>query len=207
MAYRIAVTGGPCAGKTTVMKALKDALQRDGWIVSVVPEAATILLAAGAYLVGNNDHETAMLQVNLFRVQRELETAVELGMYGEHRRVILIDRGLIDNKAYMSGLMWSKILGTFGVSEEEILKRYDAVMHLQSAACGAEEHYVRNDVRRETVEQARVLEQKTRDAWKDHQLWSITKNADDGFSGKVQRAVAAARHMLKVLDGEENFLG
>ncbi len=204
--YRIAVTGGPCAGKTTVMAALKKSLERDDWAVSVVPEAATILLEAGAQLIGGDDNETLVLQANLFRFQRELETAVQLGVLYEHRHVVLIDRGLMDNKAYVTEWMWGRLLAAIGTTDEKILKRYDAVLHLQSAACGAEEHYKQTEVRRETIEQARALETRTADAWLGHQLWALTMNGGDGFDGKVERAVAACRFMLDKLTNQEGDL-
>lgn len=42
--YKVVLTGGPCAGKTTTMARLRTFFENLGWKVYSVPEAATILL-------------------------------------------------------------------------------------------------------------------------------------------------------------------
>lgn len=41
---KIVLTGGPCAGKSTVQTMLSDVFENMGWKVFRVPETATILL-------------------------------------------------------------------------------------------------------------------------------------------------------------------
>lgn len=45
--YKVALTGGPCAGKTTVQAMMSTFFENLGWKVYRVPEAATILLGGG----------------------------------------------------------------------------------------------------------------------------------------------------------------
>jgi len=40
--YKICVTGGPCAGKTTCMATLNDKFTELGYRILVVPEVATL---------------------------------------------------------------------------------------------------------------------------------------------------------------------
>ena len=40
--HRIALTGGPCGGKTTALTRLRDRFQSLGWRVFLVPETATL---------------------------------------------------------------------------------------------------------------------------------------------------------------------
>ena len=57
--------------------------------------------------------------------------------------VILIDRGVLDGKAYVSQGQWQALLDDFGVSEKQLRdNRYDAVLHLVTAAEGAEQFYI-----------------------------------------------------------------
>lgn len=48
---RICLTGGPCAGKTTAIASIKQDLTQLGVKVLVVPEAATLLMKGGAFIV------------------------------------------------------------------------------------------------------------------------------------------------------------
>lgn len=56
----------------------------------------------------------------------------------------------------------------------------DFVVHLVTAADGAEQHYttVNNSIRTETPEEARILDKKTLDAWNDHPGRILAPNGD-----------------------------
>jgi hypothetical protein len=60
------------------------------------------------------------------------------------------------------------------------------VLHLRSAACGAEEFYTteNNTVRTETVDQARDMDAKVMDVWTGHPHHKIVGNANV-FQGKI----------------------
>jgi DNA replication protein DnaC len=51
---RICLTGGPCAGKTTIMASISQDLSQLGYRVLIVPEAATILMKGGAMIVSSS---------------------------------------------------------------------------------------------------------------------------------------------------------
>ena len=71
--------------------------------------------------------------------------------------VVISDRGLLDTKAFMPQEEWQGILNEMGWEEEELSARYDSVVHLMSAAAGAEEFYTaeNNAARRESPQEAR----------------------------------------------------
>lgn len=48
--FRICLTGGPCAGKTTALSTLTQVLTQRGYRVLQVPEAATMLMKGGAFI-------------------------------------------------------------------------------------------------------------------------------------------------------------
>lgn len=56
--------------------------------------------------------------------------------------MILIDRGLLDGSAYVSKDNWQALLDDMGVNNV-ILRdnRYDAILHMVTAADGAEKFY------------------------------------------------------------------
>ena len=56
--------------------------------------------------------------------------------------IILIDRGLMDGSAYVEQYQWQALIDQLGVNILELRdERYDAVIHMVTAADGAEEFY------------------------------------------------------------------
>lgn len=55
--------------------------------------------------------------------------------------IIVCDRGTMDISAYMKPEMWQEITLKMNTSSETLRQRYDAVLHLVSAADGAEQFY------------------------------------------------------------------
>ena len=71
-----------------------------------------------------------------------------------------------------------------------IEKRYDAVVHMVTAAEGAEEFYnYSNSARFETVEQARERDYKLRDAYLGHHRYMIVDNESKSFEDKISKAI------------------
>ena len=48
--FKVLLTGGPCAGKTTLMTKVTSVLDNKGYRVFCVPEAATLLATGGTML-------------------------------------------------------------------------------------------------------------------------------------------------------------
>ena len=72
---RICLTGGPCAGKTTAIAEIKQDLHQLGIKCLVVPEAATLLMKGGAFIVsgGFTESQGLSFQKTLMRLQVALE--------------------------------------------------------------------------------------------------------------------------------------
>ena len=71
--------------------------------------------------------------------------------------LILCDRGILDGSAYIQEEMWHQVLDENDIVPQNFIsKRYDAVLHMVTAAQGAEEFYnYSNEARFENPEQAR----------------------------------------------------
>lgn len=68
--------------------------------------------------------------------------------------IILIDRGLLDGSAYVSQTNWQALLDDLGANIVMLRdSRYDAVLHLVTAADGAEKFYasLTNEARYESI--------------------------------------------------------
>ena len=84
--------------------------------------------------------------------------------------VILCDRGLMDSQGYVGLEVWDEILEETGWTNTELRdKRYDAVVHMITAADGAAEFYDHENIfRYEGVEEAVVRDKALRKAYLGH---------------------------------------
>ncbi|MBR1846764.1 MAG: AAA family ATPase [Bacilli bacterium] len=194
---KIVITGGPCAGKTTAMSWIQNAFVAKGYTVLFIGETATEFIRGGVapWTCGTNlDYQKVQT-----RLQREKEKLFERAARTMNAEKILIvcDRGCLDNKAYMTPEEFAEVLSDIHTNEVELRDSYDAVFHLVSAAKGAEEFYTtaNNAARTETVEQARVLDDKLIAAWTGHPHLRVIDNATD-FEVKMHRLLAEISSFL-----------
>ena len=190
---KIVLTGGPAAGKTTLIsRILKEFKQEEGWKVITIPETATDLIAGfGIKPFGNC---VSMLDFQYFVVEDQLHKE-KLALKGaqmvpEDKVLVIYDRALMDDKAYISDEEFKTVLAHFGKTEEEVLAGYDAVLHLVTCAKGAEFAFnYGNAARYESVEVAREKDDNTLRAWSRHNALYVIDNSVD-FEDKINRAMA-----------------
>lgn len=191
--FRFVLTGGPCAGKTTALARLSSFLTERGFRVFTVPESATMMFSNGAQFsdLGKPGGEIAF-QTTLFRVQAALEANfTRLALKTNQKAVIICDRGALDGKAYVTNEQWSQVMNNNGMTQVGIRdNRYDAVLHLVTAAQGAEEFYKldNNEARTESPELARTVDKKLQEAWLGHPHQYIFDNSSN-FEDKLRRVV------------------
>ncbi len=176
----IVLTGGPGAGKTAVLEVIR---RNFGGQVFVLPEAASILFRGG-FPRGSRPSERRCAQRAIFQVQRQLE---RLALEDGPHLVALCDRGTVDGLAYWPGdpaAFWSE-LGTDRATE---LARYHAVIHLRTPDdAGGYDHS--NPVRRESAEEAAVVDAAIHAAWEGHpRRYTVESTVD--FMDKVVRVLA-----------------
>ena len=104
---RIALTGGPCAGKSSALKRLTEVATEAGFDVYTAPESATILFNAGTdpSLVFSDAAMGFTFQTSLMRLQLSMERSLTAIAASTGRpSIIIFDRGLLDAKGYVSGV-------------------------------------------------------------------------------------------------------
>ncbi len=200
---RIALTGGPCGGKTETAKQIRRRLRLRGIPSYIVPEPASALFhPAGVPLDLSDLPESARyaIQKAIFRthlaVTREIE-AVATALHPGQDVVILCDRWLADGKAYDNAVV-ARILQEEGWSDDRIHSECELVVVLQSPAVDAPERFSRanNEARIETdLTYTAELDRRTRQAWEGHPNRYVIPNTEsDGvavsFEEKVDRAYA-----------------
>lgn len=194
MIKRIVLTGGPCAGKSTALSKLENYLLEKGYAVLVVAESATELIKGGIRPFGDQalygiDFQGIILDYQLAK-EKSYDQAAHLLEASGRDVVILYDRGVLDNKAYLDYPEWKRLLASRNLKEEEIKNHYDAVIHMVTAACLENGIYTleNNAARTENKEDAILLDQKTLQAWSGHTNLKIVENEGD-FSEKVNNVL------------------
>eukprot|EP00441_Pelagodinium_beii_P019130 CAMPEP_0197663418 /NCGR_PEP_ID=MMETSP1338-20131121/57316_1 /TAXON_ID=43686 ORGANISM="Pelagodinium beii, Strain RCC1491" /NCGR_SAMPLE_ID=MMETSP1338 /ASSEMBLY_ACC=CAM_ASM_000754 /LENGTH=226 /DNA_ID=CAMNT_0043241761 /DNA_START=53 /DNA_END=733 /DNA_ORIENTATION=+ len=207
MAHCIALTGGPCGGKSSALAEIRKVMKEEGVDVYMVPEVPTVIMQGGGVYPGVDGGEKLIaFETAIIELQLQMEKSfMTLAKASGKPSLLICDRGLLDIAAYLPRDAWLKILEANSLTEEQLLGRYDGVLHLVTAADGAEKFYKHghvkddsgNDVyRAETPEQARDLDNKVLECWSAHTKVGRIANLDaDGFKGKLGRACAFVKEV------------
>lgn len=193
----IVITGGPCAGKTTGLTWIQNAFSSRGYRVLFVPETASELISGGVapWTCGSNlDYQKCQVKLQL---EKEAVFRQAAESMADEKILIVCDRGVMDNKAYMTETEFQALLNALHLDEVTLRDEYDGVFHLVTAAKGADEFYTlsNNQARRETPEQARELDDKLIAAWTGHPHLRVIGNSTD-FAGKMKRLLAEISALL-----------
>jgi nicotinamide riboside kinase len=183
---KLAITGGPSGGKTTLI----DTLQRDlGHQIAVAPEAASILYRGG-FPRRKGTLRQKHVQRAIYFTQFELEALVQ-DEYSD--KLIICDRGSLDSMAYWPS-DGTNFLDSINSTLEKEITRYDWVLHLDTAP---EEHYdSENPIRTESYSEAPRLNDRILAAWQLHpQRWVIHHHSD--FFSKMSQCMKIIKMLLQ----------
>ncbi len=212
----IALDGGPCGGKTTAQSILLDKMMNIGYRAWFIPEVATMCILGGISDIG---HITANDPIKLFEIERQvlrMQRSLRMGFNGiasafpGDKRVIFSDRAEMDIKAFLGEEGFKALLQEEHLSLYDVRDSYDAVIHLVTAAFGAEPFYAlaNNKARRETTEEAIVQDTKIIKAWIGAPHLKIINNSVD-FEHKMKRLVQVVYRVLGIpapIEIERKFL-
>lgn len=200
--YKIVLTGGPCAGKTTAKAQI---LERFSPQVNVVclPELASMTFKSGIKIDPSsyNFDELVLFTKEFVSMQVKIEDYFEqLSRNNKGVTLMICDRGACDTFGYCSPEVKGRVLQELGVTFHDLSsKRYDMVLHLVSCANGASQFYNNdNEARFESVEEAIECDIRIQNVWKSHPSFGIINNSQTGFMEKMQKVVAAVGHFIGV---------
>jgi len=186
---RIAVSGGPGAGKTTLWQVLSAQFQER---VVAVPEVATLLFSHVFPQVQSHAERRAV-QRAIFAVQHNLEH-VYAGRLAEGQ-VLLCDRGTPDGAGYWPDGA-DAFFDSMQSSWQDELSRYEAVLFMESAAVGGLGIDAGNPVRTEDQQAALDVDARLRAIWQQHPKFVHIAH-ERVFADKIARAQAVARVLLE----------
>ncbi len=184
---KVAITGGPSGGKTTLIEALKK--EYAGGKVKVVPEAASILYKGGFPRVPSFEG-VYHAQRAIYSVQREVED-LRCKLYPE--ALIVCDRGSLDALAYWPDGA-EPFFSLVGSSIEKEVARYSWVIHLDTAA--EPDYDATNEIRTESFQEALNLNEKVKKSWAVHPQ-RIVINSQQDFLSKMRKATLVIAAILE----------
>ena len=199
---RIALTGGPCGGKSTSISVIEQQLTSKGYQVFVVEEMATNVINSGAHpgAIGLFEFQKAISKLQLERNKVYDSIANKISEEKGKDVVIIYDRGIPDCKGYVTDEEYLGILKYIGVTETGIMDYYDGVFHLVTAADGAVEAYTcsNNTARTETPKQAIEKDRSCLRAWTGHSHLRVITNNGCTFEEKIDKLLDEVYSLLGV---------
>lgn len=170
--YALVLTGGPCAGKTSVIEALRPMYEDE---VHFVPEAAT-QLAEGGYPMPSEDNPwTPEWQLEFQKAILQKQIDLEEEAAETNKRILLLDRGRLDGLAYLdpsdspTDVFWDLQAWLEPRSETTVGYAYDRVVHLETLAVGAGYSTQNNGARFEDPKEA---------VYRDYRLQMVYRETD-----------------------------
>ena len=202
---KVVLTGGPCAGKTTALAKVVEHFSNLGYQVYTVPEVPTMFAVGGVDYLTKNQSLFYQAEKATLQLQLELEDRFESIARESEKPVLLVcDRGTMDISVYLSPETWQAITAEIDTPIEKLRdSRYDAVLHLVTAADGAAEFYTtsNNEARTEGVDLACTLDKKLRGAWTGHPHLRVISNSEN-FENKIRRVLREISNVLTYLMSE-----
>lgn len=194
---KIVLTGGPSSGKSSSLEFIHKHLTNLGYVVLIVNESATELINSGIKPFGENklkmvDFQDVILRYQLFKENLIEDTAIN---FMDKDIVILYDRGVMDNKAYINDYEFECLLKKYNLKEFDLINRYDLVIHLETGA--KSKYYVtkNNKARYESISEAIELDNRTYKAWINHNnLYKVKCN--DDFKEKQREIIIICDEFL-----------
>lgn len=179
--------------------------------VLTLPEVATLTGRVG-YSLGLPMSQGETVKLNFhehfikFQMAQEnyFENIVKVLNNDDLDTLLLCDRGVLDCMAYMEPESHLRILRRNDWTMNYLSNsRYNGIVHLVTAADGAESFYTtsNNRVRTETPEEARKLDTRIQEAWAGHDDHTIIGNhCPGGFHDKMEAVIKTVSRIVGVPD-------
>ena len=122
---KILITGGACAGKTTVLNVIKDYLEEKGYNVNIIEEVPTKLI---------NESITSEKVGKMEFQELIIKTQIENEKNCDYDGVIIFDGSPIDSMKFINREEFDKFVKKYNTNFEEIINGYDGIIFLETVA-------------------------------------------------------------------------
>ena len=196
---KIVLTGGPCGGKTKIIERIKKYVKENtDYNLMVLNESATELsndLVRPQDVASAIDFQNTVFQRQLFK---ENEVKDILSYHHMDNNLILCDRGILDNKAYLNNhAEFDYLLEMHKKDEINLLDDYDLVIYLESVSLNDDLNYElgSNKARYEKRKDAKLIDAKTLSSWVGHRNLKVI-HSKENFEDKVNETLDAVLSCL-----------
>ena len=189
---RIAITGGPSGGKGQATELITRKLTQNGFNVHPLPSAHLLLFNSGFSVPSLQSGTADRLHYEKMVLELQLQqerTWAKIAAGSDTRSVILVSQGLMSGRAHLREEHWQRLLADWDTDENYIFSRYDQVIHLETAANGAESRF---HAKAESMEEARMMDRAVRRSWAGHKNHIVCENS----RGWDQKMVYACEKVL-----------
>lgn len=201
----LVLSGGPASGKSTSLSKIESELiEKLGMKVLIVPETATELIENGI-APGKNISMDEFQDICLTKQleKEKMYKDVVSKYFDEDNVVVLYDRSIIDQLAYISRDKFDTLLEKHNLNMANILNRYDVILHLETSAKGTDCYTTENNIaRRETAEEAIAADDKTLAANMLHPHVRVIDNSTN-FEQKIQRVLKEIFDIIEAVNPSE----
>jgi len=211
--YKIVLTGGTSAGKSSAAEFLAERLRKMNFCVYMAPEVPTMLFNAGcpkSLVMGRNENAFVTFEASMIELQLQIEeTFARIAKATGQRSVIIFNRGIADASAFIPQNLWPAVVN-FNPAVKQglltLLSRYDLIIHMVTAASGAEVHFVGPDgipcKEEKELENARALDDRVLHSYRGHPLLEVIDNKSfDSFGEKLERVLETVVNLVNADEG------
>lgn len=205
--FVVVLSGGPSAGKSSALALLKARLSARNYQVVTVPETAT-------HFFGNSEGfqpewlgTDAYLQMQVIFMDHQIHLEESFKAFSKlhptKRAVLLLDCCIFNSKVYSSDEVWQQLLnypGRTPTSDEELMARYDMVVHMTT--CATKGHYEygpgsNNPARYHTPEQAKEQDDRCLEVFAKHPQLRMVPYCEK-FSDKISQVAEFVNDALHI---------
>ncbi|KAL3856761.1 hypothetical protein ACJMK2_011481, partial [Sinanodonta woodiana] len=165
----------------------------------------SFLSSGGVKFADLSKDECYTFQKNLIKTMMQIEnTFFNLAQTCKKDCLVICDRGVMDATAYLPAEDWKRMKEENDWNEVDLRdNRYNQILHMVSAAYGAEDFYTINGhlTRHEDIDSARKMDTITAQAWVGHPYMDVVDNSTD-FEEKVMRMISAVCSRLGIDPGD-----
>jgi hypothetical protein len=181
---KIVLTGGPVAGKTSILAYLKDYF---GDKILVIPEIPTFF---EKHIFKDNRFFSLFFNKQIsklfFDTQNQLEDIYSEMAKKEKIQLIVCDRGLLDGAAYYSRGVAS-FIKLHGISFSKMYKKYDAVIWVETlATINKKKCFLIRPSSKKSFNDILRISENTLDVWSPHPLfYQVREKSIDAKKEKI----------------------
>lgn len=199
MIPRVVLTGGPCGGKSTAVTYIQTRLLDFDIKPIIVPELATMMFNSGIKWKDVEKYPALAFKFQIGMIKTQMQNEDMIYSFAHlvpgKKKVIVCDRGTIDNIVYSDDMWHEDILSQVG-SLGYLKRRYDGIIHLNSLAHG-QDYKLDNPARYENKNDAVKMDNRTFQMWSrgpDIQHERIEHNID--LDTKMEQVVSHIVQMV-----------